>query len=143
MNRRVSQYGMTLIELMIVVAFIGLLSAVAYPSYQSYVQRSNRGAAKAMLEQAAQYMERQFTITNSYPSASTLASAGFDAVPQGATASEKKYTVSLGSGSSTTTFTLEATPSSATVDPTCGMLTLNNLGVRTSASGDAMKCWGR
>lgn len=49
-----AQLGFTLIELMIVVAIVGILSAVAYPSYTEYVRRGHRADARAGLLQAQQ-----------------------------------------------------------------------------------------
>ena len=59
--------GFTLIELMIVVAVVGILTAVAYPSYAEYVRRGHRADAKAGLLQAQQWMERAATATGEYP----------------------------------------------------------------------------
>ena len=52
--KRQAQRGFTLIEVMIVVAIVGILSAIAYPSYQEYVRRGHRAEARAGLLQAAQ-----------------------------------------------------------------------------------------
>ncbi|MBI3148886.1 MAG: type IV pilin protein [Betaproteobacteria bacterium] len=142
MKGRRSASGYTLVELVTVVAVIGVLSAVAYPSYTGYVQRSNRAAAKSALEQVAQFMERQFTIKNAYPDASALSASGFAVVPVGATGGEIKYDVTI-SAVTPTSFTITATPASSKIDPTCNILSMDNIGNRTSSSGVAAECWGR
>lgn len=63
------QQGFTLIEVMITVAIIGIVSAIAYPSYTEYIRRGHRADARAGLLQAAQWMERAATATGSYPTA--------------------------------------------------------------------------
>jgi len=65
-SRRRSVQGFTLIELMIVVAVIGILSAIAYPSYKSYILKSRRADAKNALLDLAAREERVFSNTNSY-----------------------------------------------------------------------------
>jgi type IV pilus assembly protein PilE len=65
-SRRKHVRGFTLIELMIVVAVIGILSAIAYPSYKSYILKSRRADAKNALLDLAAREERVFSNTNSY-----------------------------------------------------------------------------
>ena len=58
--------GFTLIELMVVVAIVAILAAIAYPSYRSQIEKTRRADAKAVLMQAAQYMERLYTENGCY-----------------------------------------------------------------------------
>ena len=60
------QYGITLIELMIVVAIIAILAAIGYPSYRDYVRRSNRAEGKSELMNAAALQEKFFSNNNTY-----------------------------------------------------------------------------
>ncbi|MGH8467618.1 MAG: type IV pilin protein [Gammaproteobacteria bacterium] len=66
LNRIRTVSGFTLIEVMIVVAIVGILSAIAYPSYQQHVRSSRRADAQAALLELAQIMERRFTENNGY-----------------------------------------------------------------------------
>lgn len=58
--------GFTLIELMIAVAVVGILAAIAYPSYQDSVRKARRADAKSALLDAAQRQERFYTENNQY-----------------------------------------------------------------------------
>ncbi len=55
--KRNTQPGFTLIELLMVVLVIGVLSAIAYPSYQRYVERGNRAAVQGQMMDLARTME--------------------------------------------------------------------------------------
>jgi type IV pilus assembly protein PilE len=63
--------GFTLIELMIVVAIVGILASIAYPSYMDSVTKSRRSDAQAALLGLAQAMERNYTSNTTYKGAAT------------------------------------------------------------------------
>ena len=58
------QKGVTLMELLVVMVIVGILAAIAYPSYRAQVMRSHRSDAKIALERAAQTLERCYTNSN-------------------------------------------------------------------------------
>lgn len=133
------QGGFTLIELMIVVAVIGILAAIAYPSYAEYVRRGHRAEARTGLLQAAQWLERAATATGSYPLTANFP-ASLKAVPGG------RYDISLASTDGTT-YTLTATRKGAQANDKCGNYTLTNAGVQGIQNADSgvtlADCWGK
>lgn len=130
------QKGVTLIELMIVVAIIGVIAAFAVPSYQNYVINTNRTECQSALVQFANAMERHYT--RQMPSSYLGAAAGgadtgspaiFETQAPISGAATCNLTISAASASD---YTLRATPIAGTVLAGDGLLTLN-------ASGQ--KCW--
>lgn len=130
--------GFTLIELMIVVAVIGILSAVALPSYNDYIRRGKRTEARAEVLKAEGWLERYFTENNRYSdtSASTVNAAfssRFSVVPA---SGPSNYNLTLAVTNST--FTVTATPTGSMTGDACGSYTKTNTG--SLSSSDDTKC---
>ncbi len=130
--------GITLIELMIVVAIVGILASIAYPSYRDQVRASKRADATGALMGLAGGMERFFTENGTYAGA-TAAGVYFDQSPiDGGTPA---YNLAV-TASSATTYTITATPIGDQAGDKCSNLTLTNTGVKGIAGGVTVEeCW--
>ncbi|HED34902.1 MAG TPA: type IV pilin protein [Gammaproteobacteria bacterium] len=121
--------GFTLLELLIVVALIGILAAVGYPSYQSSMLKGHRAEAQADMLEAAGFIERIYTENGNY----TAAVLPFSVSPRTGTTS---YALTLANNA--TSFTITATPSGAQSNDPCGTLAVDSTGAQTAAIAG---CW--
>ncbi|WML91121.1 type IV pilin protein [Thiothrix lacustris] len=131
--------GFTLIELMITVAIVGILAAIAYPSYTASVQKSRRADAQVALMEIAQRQESYFLRNRSYGSITAL---GYStSSPDG------YYTLSINT-TGTTGFTATATATASKPqahDASCQVMTLDDRGAKrggvSATTTTANTCW--
>ena len=147
-NMKKLQYGVTLLELMIVVAIVAILSAAAFPSYMQYVVSTKRTVATSALLQIADRQQQFFMDNKQFTN--DLTNLGFAANPLvladdgnsvAAADADAVYSISL-SNVAVTTYTITAAPlhGQASRDTDCASLTLNQAGARGN-SGGGDDCW--
>ena len=126
------QLGFTLVELLISVAIVGILAAVAYPSYTDFVMRSNRAEAQRELLRYANLQEQLFVDSRSY--AADMKGLGESTVT--IKTESKNYVIKV-QDQTATTFTLRAIGKKTQVnDSGCVRLNINHLGTKTPEA-----CW--
>lgn len=137
------QQGFTLIEMLIAVALVGILAAVAFPSYTEFVRRGHRAEARAGLLQAAQWMERAATATGSYPTPAAFRATTLTTVPSGT------YSITINDDSTASAYTLTATAQNSQTGDRCGAFTLAQDGLRgakgkkADETGYESSCWSQ
>ncbi|RWU12899.1 prepilin-type N-terminal cleavage/methylation domain-containing protein [Pseudidiomarina gelatinasegens] len=118
--------GMTLIELMIVVAIIGIIAAIAYPNFTNYVKQGRRADAMGELMKL-QMVQEEYRLRNA--SYASIADLGF-------TSSSEFYTFSV-TNIGAETYTLTATATGVqTSDTDCATMSINQNDQKTPAA-----CW--
>ena len=131
--------GFSLIELMVVVAVVGILAAIVYPSYVRYIVRGNRSAAEGFMLEVASRQERYLVDARQY--APDLATLGMTAP----TTVSPNYTVTITSVTTTPPgYVIQGAPIGAqqTNDTNCGTLTLSSTGGKgVTGPGAVAGCW--
>ncbi len=130
--------GVTLTELMVVVVIIGILTAIAYPSYRQYAARAKRNEARAALLQIATNQERFYLQNNTYTT--DMISLGFP-VATNWTSDSNSYVITVNTADPND-FTATATYQNADAEAgKCSTFTIDGRG--TKASTPYTDCWSR
>lgn len=137
-HKDMKQQGFTLIELMIVVAIIGIIGSIAYSSYQDSVRKTKRAEAKTTLLELAQRLERCYTANGAYDTACSVHD-GTDLVT--VVTEHGHYDLAIPTLTATA-FTVTATTTFD--DPQCDVLTVTNTGSKTAVDdggNPSTVCW--
>jgi len=138
--------GFSIIELMIVLGIVGVLAAIALPSYEFWIKGARRADGTTALLDLANRMQRYYSENNTFATATIAAGAATDVLPS-ATSPQGYYTITFVSGTLlANSYTIKATRAGVQASDTrCGDLTLTSANVRgivTAGSGITWdQCW--
>lgn len=135
--------GFTLIEMLIVVAIVGILAAVAYPSYNTSIRKSRRADAVAALTKVQQAQERWRSNNPAYAANAVLTTAYPGGLGIPSTTEKGYYTIAI-SGDSAVAYTVTATAVAGTSqvkDTGCTALAIAMANGTITSTPTA--CWGK
>jgi type IV pilus assembly protein PilE len=128
--------GFSLTELMIAVAVVGILAAVAYPSYQNYLRKGTRAAAQSAMMQIADRQAQYLLDARTYAIGAGALGTLNVTLPRDV---DPHYTITVTASDGTDTptkppsYTITATPKASSAQVADGVLTLTHTGAKTRA----------
>jgi type IV pilus assembly protein PilE len=139
--------GFSLIELMVAVAIVGILAAVAIPSYTQHVLKTRRSDGKEMLLNVASLQERYFFQNNTYTTNVALLGLTKDGADEFVKSPDGFYRIQVSTTDAKKNFTLTATAQGGqTKDTDCLSLVVTSTGAKSSTKSGGTDttatCWG-
>ena len=128
-RRALGQAGYTLVEIMMVVAIVGIISAIAVPAYNAQMQRGKRVAAQGEMLKISEWQQQFLLATRSFGSKTSLEASGFTLNNQ--VASNYDYSIDLGTGA-VPTYTITFRPKGGMRNTS--VLTLDQSGIGSPAN---------
>jgi type IV pilus assembly protein PilE len=137
--KRIETRGFTLIEILITLTIVGILAAIAIPSYNDSIRKNRRAQAKADMVETIQSLERCFTNRSTYLNCfpGDVLPAALARSPRGGAAIHYNLDLPV---LTDTDYTIRAVPTGDQAADVCGSLAIRQNGVRTTSSGRT-DCW--
>ena len=133
--------GFTLIELMITVAIIGVLGAIAYPSYQDSVRKSRRAEGRTAMMEVLQQQERYMTQNNTYLAFADTATSSVFKNFSGDSKAKASYWIGSRACSGDIKICVEVFGTPKYTDPDITELTITSTGVKSCTGTKTSVCW--
>lgn len=137
--------GLTLIELVLVLALVGITAGLAYPKYDEHLRQTRRTEAQTVLLELAHHLERGYAQSNRYDQdlSGTPTQLPYQQIPTNPTQTAY-YQLHFAEGTpSAMTYTLQAVPTGIMASDRCGILSLNQQGVQMPSAATGASCWRR
>lgn len=142
MKNRDKENGFTLVELMIVVAILGIVVAFGYPAYRDQIIKSQRAEGMGELLELADRMERYYSDQGTYAGVCAAEIFGGSCADDSGKHSTEKSNYKLNiTAQDAVSFAIEADPQGKQAADKCGKFTLTSLGAKGVSKSTVEECW--